>query len=440
MREAPTTRWFSPEFLVLNSREWRPNSSESVPNQGLVWIALAWYHRPMQAPDPILCVGYQAGLLKALRSTARGAFVLLPKDQAPPDAEEVLGWAEVDLHGPAQELESAALKLLGGARPAAVMAMAERTVLCAARLRESFGLPGNHSEVALCCADKVEMKRAMDKAGVPVAAWREVDKTTTAAALVEQLGLPLVLKPRRDSGGRGQSKHTDEADVAHGLQALRDSGGFEEGYGWLAEAWIEGVESSLESFVQAGEPVFMNPTEYYVPRHANILPAALDGPTFAHRREFMTRALKAAGVERGITHMEVFETAKGLVFGELAIRAPGGRLMPLIRRAWGFDPWEASLRLELGEEVRFPVEPCKIAGVWILHPGVGSTQSIDGLEAALELPGVRSIRLKVGVGESIAKRLGTGQDIGSIHVEGASRDAVAESLSAARETLKIELC
>ena len=38
--------------------------------------------------------------------------------------------------------------------------------------------------------------------------------------------------------------------------------------------------------------------------------------------------------------MEVFLGEEGPVFGEIAARPPGGYLMDLIPRAYGFDPWE----------------------------------------------------------------------------------------------------
>ena len=398
----------------------------------------------MPSPAPLLCVGFQGGVRRALRSLGRPAFALLPRGAAEPRAPELEGWREIDLHGEPEPIVAATRELLGGRSPAAVIALAERTVLVAARLRTALGLPGNDPAIALRCADKVEMKRAMDDAGVPVAAWRELTPGTRPSELVRDLGLPIVLKPRRDSGGRGQQRVDDLASLERALGALVDSGASAESYaslagGWLAEGWVEGTEMSIESFVHAGEPRLQNPTEYFVPGHANILPAELEAESWRELRAFNTRALAAAGIERGLTHLELFRTARGPVFGELAIRPPGGRLMTLLRRAWGFDPWEASLRLELGQEVQFPGAARRVAGVWVLHPGPGRVAAIDGLDEARQAPLVRRIALKVEVGDRIPERQGTGQDVGSIHVEGPDRARVAAALTRARELLRIEL-
>jgi biotin carboxylase len=393
----------------------------------------------MPGPAPLLCVGFQRGVLPALRALGRPALALVAGGAPRPDAPELDGVREIDLHGVREPITDVARALLDGRTPAAVVALAERTVLVAARLREAFALAGNDPGIALRCADKVEMKRAMDAAGLPVAPWREVRQDSSARELVGALGLPIVLKPRRDSGGRGQCKLLDEASLAAALARHVAGGGFEEGYGWLAEGWLDGVEMSIESFVHAGRPSFQSPTEYFVPRHANIVPAQLTGEEWRALSAFNTRALSALQVERGITHLELFLTAAGPVFGELAIRPPGGRLMTLLRRAWGFDPWEAMLRLELGEGYPFPLAPERTAGVFVLHPGSGRVTNIRGLEEARALPHVRRIALKVAQGHSITERMGTGQDIGSIHAEGPDRDAVAAALSAARERLEIGL-
>ena len=391
------------------------------------------------ATAPLLLVGFQRDVRPALRVLARPVHVLVARGRRVPDVPELAGVREIDLHGPTQPIADEARDLLAGERPAAIVAMAERTVLVAARLRQTFGLPGNDAEVALRCADKLEMKRAMGAGGVPVAPWRELRRDSDASELIEALGLPIVVKPRRDSGGRGQRRFDDQRSLAQALEQLAGEGAFENGYGWLAEGWLDGVEMSIEAFVHSGLPRFQNPTEYYVSKHANILPAQLDAAQWRALREFDARALAAAGVERGVTHLELFRTPAGPIFGELAIRPPGGRLMALLRSAWGFDPWEALLRLELGEIVGFPTAPRRVAGVWILHPGNGHVRAIRGLEDVRALPHVRRVALKVRQGESIAERQGTGQDVGALYADGPDRDTVAAALTRAHRRLQIEL-
>ena len=389
--------------------------------------------------QPLLLIGSLRAALRAVEDLGLSAVVVIQRGERRPEHPAVEAICEVDLHGPVVEIEASVRALLGARTPAAVVALAERTVVVAAHLRAVLTVPGNSPATALACADKLVMKRAMLAAGIPTAPWRELTDDTDADELVSELGLPLVIKPRRDSGGRQQRKLSDATAVANALSELQGQPVAERGYGWLAEGWVEGREMSIETFVHAGRPVFSSTTEYFVPRHANIVPAGLEPAAERELQAFSERALVALGVERGITHLEVFRTPRGLVFGELASRPPGGRLMTLIQRAWSFNTWQALLRLEQGEAVQFPAQPHRCAGVWILHPGAGTLTALTGLDAAREFPGVRRVALKVAVGDRIGERLGSGSDVCAVYSEGASRDAVAESLSGAVECLRFEL-
>ncbi len=391
------------------------------------------------SPEPLLLVGSQRGALRALDALGRSAIVVLRRGRRCPSHPAVESVCEVDLHGPVAAIEETVRARLGDRRPVAVVALAERTVVVAAHLRAALGVSGNSPATALACADKVVMKLTMESAGIATAPWCEIGRGTTSGELVEALGLPLVIKPRRDSGGRQQQRFDDLETLDAALARIAAEPPGDGGYGWLAEGWIEGTEMSVESFVHLGRPVFANPTEYFVRRHANILPAALDEGTWREVREFAERANLTLGIRRGITHLEVFRTSRGLVFGELASRPPGGRLMQLLARAWNFDPWTALLRLELGDPVTFPDTATRTAGVWILHPGAGTLTALHGIDDARNVPGIRRIALKVEVGDRIGERLGAGADVCAVYAEGESRDAVATSLSSAVERIRFEL-
>ena len=176
-----------------------------------------------------------------------------------------------------------------------------------------------------------------------------------------------------------------------------------------------------------------------MPRHANVVPAALEEGVRAAVLQLNAAVIAGLGVERGMTHVELFLTERGPVFGEIAARPPGGRLMPLLRRAWGFDPWRALLQVELGEPARFPAQPRRVAGTWILHPGAGTVSSVEGREEAARVPGVTRVRVRVDRGARIPPRLGTGQDIGYLQAEGPTRDGVARALERAHAALQIRL-
>jgi hypothetical protein len=126
--------------------------------------------------------------------------------------------------------------------------------------------------------------------------------------------------------------------------------------------------------------------------------------------------------------MELFLTDGGPVFGEIAARPPGGYLMDLMGRAYGFDPWEKLIRLALGETPAFPARADRYAGVWVLHPGAGTVGKIRGLTKARAVPGVRKVVCTLGPGDVVKERLGSGDSKGRIVVEGATNEECAEAL------------
>lgn len=317
---------------------------------------------------------------------------------------------------------------LDGEHPYAVVAVSESGVAVAGTLREALRLPGPRSEVLRRCTDKLTMKRALEKKGIPLTRWCEVRRNTRPEALVEKLGLPLVLKPRRSSGGRGvQVAHTLE-EVGHALPGAD-----------LAEAFLQGEEMSVETFLQDGRILFQNFTHYLRPGWASVVPAPLGADREEQLRRFTQEVHAALGVEQGMTHMEVYLTENGIYFGELGLRPPGGRIMDLIAVAWDFDPWRAFLDIELDETPRLPDRPRGAAGVWFLHPGPGVVQELAGFEEVDQEPDVLGLRCRVGPGETVGERLGTGQSIGELMIGAPDPRRCIERLEELRPRLRVTL-
>jgi biotin carboxylase len=329
-----------------------------------------------------------------------------------------LPWADLP-SGAAAAIEVAE-ELCGGEQPRAAVALTEAALGVAGEVRAALGIPGASPEVCRRSHDKLVMKRALVAAGVPVARHRLVEEETAAEELAEDLGLPVVLKPRGLSGGRGVRVARDLSELARELSA-----------GELAESFVDGVEMSAETFLSFGRPLLRNRTRYLVPRWANVVPAPLDPATAAELDAVIDEAHRALGVTDGITHAEAFLTPEGVVLGEVAARPPGGRIMDLMGLAYGFDPWEAVLRIALGEEPELPAGPARSAGVWLLHPGPGEVLAVRGLDEARSSPDVVDVRCRVAPGDRVAARLGSGEAVGEVRVVAEDPATCASRLEAA---------
>lgn len=314
------------------------------------------------------------------------------------------------------------------APPVAVVAVATGAVMAAAAIREHFKLPGISPGVAHRCHDKLVMKKAINTGAIPSARWLETTTTSTPEDLIEALGLPLVLKLPISSGGRGVWICKTTSEISQHLRA-----------GLLAEEFVAGTEMSIETFRQNGKTLFQNHTGYLVPRVANVLPAKLSNWQKKSLNSLSERVHHCLGIENGISHMEVFLTSNGPVFGEIAARPPGGYLMELMRRAYQFDPWEAVLKIALGESPELPQSARHHAGVWLLHPGEGTVDQITGLESARSKAGITDLVCDLQTGKHVKARVGSGESVGRIFALNSSYSSCADSLRDASREITISV-
>lgn len=385
----------------------------------------------------VLFVGRRIGALRAARALGLRVACVDEKAPGPRAARRIVRFLPCDLAAREHDDHWRAIAgRLADVEIDAVFSLIEGSVLPAARLRRHLGLPGDDVETARRCTDKLLMKRAVAAAGIPCARFAGGDEGSKGEGLerdrlIDALGLPMVIKARVGSGGRTNRVARTRDEVPSRLP--EDA---------IAESFVEGVEMSVEALVQSGRVLFTNPTAYLRPRWANVLPATLEPTVHDDVLELLACSLDALGVRDAFVHLELFLTPGGAVFGELAVRPPGGYIMELIALAYGFDPWRAWLRAGLGqrlEPAELRADAVRTAGVWVLHPGPGTVTSVAGGKEARALPGVERVHLRLAPGQRIGPRLGAGQDVGHIIAIGDDATQVAARLELARDAIRIGL-
>jgi phosphoribosylaminoimidazole carboxylase (NCAIR synthetase) len=185
-------------------------------------------------------------------------------------------------------------------------------------------------QTAWLCRDKPSMKQALREAGVPTAASTAADSAGEVRAFADQVGFPLILKPRSGAG----ASDTMRADSAAGLeQALRIFGG--QGVESIAvEEFVEGHEGFYDTITVNGQ-VALDFVSHYYPnvleamRTRWISPQFISSnridtaPEYAELRDMGRRVIAALGIGTSATHMEWFFGPKGLKFSEIGCRPPG---------------------------------------------------------------------------------------------------------------------
>ena len=105
-----------------------------------------------------------------------------------------------------------------------IEATIEAHTLPAAQVREACTIPGTSVHMAWLCRDKPSMKQALREAGVPTAASAAAGSAAEAVAFAEQVGFPVILKPRSGAGASGTMRAEDAAGLERALGVFGGQG------------------------------------------------------------------------------------------------------------------------------------------------------------------------------------------------------------------------
>lgn len=225
-----------------------------------------------------------------------------------------------------------------------LVGMLEQTQVPLAIARERLGIHGLWADAARNFRDKDRMKAVLREAGLPVARSRRVTAPEHLRSLVEEVGFPVVVKPLEGLGSRATFRVTDGEGMERALSQMNPS----PTNVWQAEEFVRGEENTLEAVTIGGRTAWWSGTRYRPGpltvlenpwiQYTVCLPRREDAPEFEDFAPVSERALKALGLEDGLSHMEWFRRADGTaVISEVAARPPGVHIMPMMSRAHGFD-------------------------------------------------------------------------------------------------------
>ncbi|MDP9239954.1 MAG: ATP-grasp domain-containing protein [Actinomycetota bacterium] len=206
----------------------------------------------------------------------------------------------------------------------------EAHTMAAAQVREACGIPGTSVRTAWLCRDKPSMKQALRDAGVPTAASIAADGAAQVREFVDQVGYPVILKPRSGAGAADTTRVDGAAELD---RALGTFGG--QGVQSIAvEEFVEGHEGFYDTLSVDGQPALDFVCHYY-PNVLDAMRTRWISPQFvstnridtaseyAELREMGRRVNAALGIGTSATHMEWFFGPKGLKFSEIGCRPPG---------------------------------------------------------------------------------------------------------------------
>jgi hypothetical protein len=340
----------------------------------------------------LLSPGYPADMPEFTRGLAEaGARVVgvgdTPRDSLPPLVRRFLAdYIPVASLWDEDAVVGALRSRLGGTRLDRVECLWEPGIMLAARLRETFGIPGLDVQQAARFRDKELMKQALDAAGIRTPRHVAVHSVAAVWEAAEAIGFPLILKPIDGAGSADTYRVIDADELRAVLPRLRHVPAVS------VEEFVDGEEYTFDTITVGGRIAYYN-IAWYRPRplvaRSNewISPQVvalrdLDRPELQDGIRMGFDVIEALGFDTGFTHMEWYRKADGeVVFGEIGARPPGAHQVDQMKYVCDFDVFREWANAVTRGRISDGITPrYNVANIYKRARGVGRITAIEGTD------------------------------------------------------------
>jgi len=339
-----------------------------------------------------------------------------------------------------------------GIKVAGVLAAGVDAPETMARLARHLGLPSVDPEIAKLVHNKAEFRVRLRELGYPVPHFETITKATLhkLADIVSAIGIPLIIKNSDSSGSRG-TRIFHEYNLAlmeeTALAAMEIS---KSGIALIESCW-EGSEHTVETIFDIEgnfHPCFITDRHFdrsngYALevglRHPSVLSDALQSEMFSIAKNVATDL----GVNLGAAKYDFIVTSEGPRIIEMTVRLSGGYdCQYLVPATTGKSILRAAVKTAIGEKFdnSYLVDRLHLVGVTgSLWPKQGVIKAINGVDVALNLPGIEKIFFRSKVGDFIEPYIDCTRRTCFIIATGVSEFEARENLYKAEQAINIEI-
>lgn len=333
---------------------------------------------------------------------------------------------------------SAAIKF----KPDGIMTLAtDMPMRGVAKVSEKLGLHSISYDTAIKATDKFEMIKAFKAYDVASPWFFTVDSLEELKVLENQLTYPCIMKPTDNAGSHG-------VVLAHGFEDLLQSYEYSRASARhgrvIIEEYLQGDEVSVEVMVvdgivnilqitdklTTGAPHFVEMGHSQPSRHSLETQKAI--------KDLAVQACKAVGIDQGPAHVEMMVTKRGPVMIELGARMGGDNITTsLVPLSTGIDMVKATIDVAMGNQP--DIEPCLHCGSAIRYIAApeGIIKSIDGIDEAKKVLGVRDVIMTKVVGEPSTAIHCSNDRIGSVITQAETAEKAVRDCEEALAKIKI---
>ncbi|MFD5969046.1 ATP-grasp domain-containing protein [Streptomyces sp. NPDC060311] len=330
---------------------------------------------------------------------------------------------------------------LGPTRPDGVICRDEVHPFAVAELARDLGLPHESVAAARILADKSAVRARLTEHGVGSLRWRVAATRAEGLAAVDEIGLPVVVKPTAGGWSVGVTVAWTREDAARALAELLRVPAGRDGAPprALVEEYAVGRHVSAELLVADGRTVLLGFAERLpaptgqTAELGGHFPARLDQDAAA--RAFVLDAVRALGLRRSAVHAELLLTPTGPELIEFNGRVAGHVVTRQMSYALGRSLTRDLMALATGEPVEEAGPPESVVALHQLYSPVAAVVR-GGKPADVLGPDVIETHLAVAPGDRV-RALRTNHDrIGYVLARGATaQDAARTAAEAAGRLL-----
>ncbi|MET7453956.1 ATP-grasp domain-containing protein [Streptomyces sp. NPDC005574] len=325
---------------------------------------------------------------------------------------------------------------LGANPPDGVICRDEVYPFAVAELARDLGVPHESPAAARILGDKAAVRARLAEQGVGSLRWRVAATEAEGLAAVEEIGLPVVVKPTAGGWSVGVSIAWSRADAARALAQVLGASDGRDGARprALVEEYAVGRHVSAELLVQ-GERVVLLGFAARLPAPAGQaaelgghFPARIEQEAAA--RGFVLDVVRVLGIRSSAVHAELLLTPTGPELIEINARVAGHVVARQMSLALGRSLTRDLVALAVGERVEEAGPPETVVALHQLYSPVDAVvrggKPVDALT-----PEVLETYVGVGAGDRVAG-LATNHDrFGYVLARGRTGEQAARSAAEA---------
>ena len=320
-------------------------------------------------------------------------------------------------------------------------------VRTAAYVAEKLNLPKDLSYVdSICATDKSSMRERLKKFNVPIPKFFTCHNFEDFKSAIKTLQNYCIIKPADNAASRGVKLIDKELSVVE----LQEQYDFTKNYSRngivMVEEFMTGAEISVESFIVNGEvnvititDKLVTPPPYFV-ELGHSEPSLLPQNTQNEIKNVTTQAIKAIGIQNGVSHTELKITKDGPKVVEIAARLGGDYITAeLVPLSTGVDMVKNSILLALRKETHIVKNLNCGSAIRFITARKGFVKNISINKNPFEIEGVKEFQLNVNVGDSIGEIQSSNDRIGFVITQAETVQKAIDIANIVLENIKIDV-